>query len=141
MRDVHVGRWSGDSFLAKGSNPTPRDDEPRKCNPLLKEKARHEIDCPAERLRWYGLEPVAPTLERDRHDNAPQGNKKQNERTLDDCCDKNNVTNQKQRNGDDVDQQIGARLVILWIPISLPPEKLNDAHGLPMKRPSKKWET
>ncbi len=121
----------GRSFFAQGSNPTPRNDEPRKRNPLLKEKARHEIDWPAEWFRRHGLEPVAPTLERDCHDNAPNASEKQNEGSLDNSCHNNNGASQEQRNGNDVDQQIGARLVILGVTIALPPQELNDAHGVP----------
>ena len=48
--------------LTQRGKPTSREDEPRKCNPLLKEQPRYEIKRPCKGFRRHRLQPVAATL-------------------------------------------------------------------------------
>ena len=64
---------SGLSPLAQSCTPTPRQDEARKCDPLLKEEPGHEIERSTERLRWHWFQTVTTPLQRDGHNDTRDG--------------------------------------------------------------------
>ena len=81
--------------LAQCFKPTPRENKPRKRNPLLKEEPRHEINRPAEGFRRHGLQPVATTLERDCREGAPKSDGEKRDGQLRDCSNENNCSEQE----------------------------------------------